>query len=132
MSDYQTVNSDNIYKAIGRSILNYAASVWTSFLSATKWRKLKTMENKALMIANGCMRMTNIKHLHEETKVLRVRAHNTFFKLLHVQAVADTINGYEPFRFLGEHPRDTYNEERLQPRHASSILAQIDRGEAPH
>ena len=42
------------YKASGRSLLNSAAPIWISFLSATQWRALQTSQ-----------KMTSIDHPHE-------------------------------------------------------------------
>ena len=64
------------YKAVGRSLLNYAAPIWTSFLSDTQWRALQTTQNNVLRIATGCVKMTSIDHLHQESCMLIVRKHN--------------------------------------------------------
>lgn len=62
-----------MYKANYRSLLNYTVPVWTSFLSDTQWWTLQTTQYKALCIANDCFMMTNVYHLHEETRMLPVR-----------------------------------------------------------
>ena len=36
-------------------------------------QKLQTIQNSALCIATGCVKMTPIDHLHEETKMLPVQ-----------------------------------------------------------
>ena len=64
------------YKAIGRSVLNYAAPIWSPNLSDTNWRNLQVKQNAALRIATGDTRMAPIKHLHAETKILHVKEHN--------------------------------------------------------
>ena len=61
------------YKAIGRSVLNYAAPVWTPNLSDTNWKFLQRKQNVALRAATGCVRMTPIEHIHQETKILPVK-----------------------------------------------------------
>lgn len=63
------------YKAIGRSVLNYAAPIWTPNLSETNWNHLQTAQNNALRIATGCTRMTQVEHLHDETNILPVKEH---------------------------------------------------------
>ena len=64
------------YKAIGRSVLNYAAPVWTPNLSDTNWKFLQRRQNVALRAATGCVRMTPIEHIHQETKILPVKEHS--------------------------------------------------------
>ena len=58
------------YKAIERSLLNYVAPIWISFLTDTQWRAVQTSQNNALRKATGCVKMTSIDHLHEETSML--------------------------------------------------------------
>ena len=65
----------NTYKAIGQSVLNYCCPIWTPSLSATSWQGLQTAQNSALRIATGCHLMTDIDHLHHETKVMKVKPH---------------------------------------------------------
>ena len=63
------------YKAIGQSVLNYCCPIWTPSLSATSWKDLQTAQNAALRVATGCHLMTDIDHLHHETKIMRVKPH---------------------------------------------------------
>ena len=65
----------NTYKAIGQSTLNYCAPIWTPSISNTNWNKLQTSQNSALRIATGCHLMSDIDHLHQETKIMKVRPH---------------------------------------------------------
>ena len=64
------------YKAIGRSVLNYAAPVWTPYLSVTRERELQTVQNAALRTITGCHLMSPETHLHAETKILPIKDHN--------------------------------------------------------
>lgn len=74
------------YKAIGRSFLNYAALVWTLFLCDTKWWGLQKAENNAYRITTGCVMMTNVDHLQEESGILLVRQHNMLLTRLFLMA----------------------------------------------
>ena len=65
----------NTYKATGQSHLNYCCPLWTPSLSKTSWDELQVAQNHALRVATGCHRMSNIDHLHDETKVMKVRDH---------------------------------------------------------
>lgn len=64
------------YKSICRSTLEYGLPVWGPAISETSWDKLQTVQNQALRIATGCHLMSNIDHLHQETKVLPLKAHS--------------------------------------------------------
>lgn len=66
-----------VYKAITRSVIEYAAPAWTPTLSETSWKTLQVQQNEGLRIATGCLKMTAIDHLHQETRVLPVKEHCT-------------------------------------------------------
>ena len=70
------------YKAVGRSILNYAP-VWSPNLHDTNYRKIQYTQNEALRIATGCHKMSSIEHLHTETEMLRVREHSELLSVLY-------------------------------------------------
>ena len=57
------------YKAMGRSIINNAASK----LDDTNYRSIQYTPNEALRIATGCHKMSSIDHLHAEAKLLKAR-----------------------------------------------------------
>ena len=73
------------YKAGRRSIINYAAPVWSPNLHDTNYRKIKCTQNEALRIATGCHMMSSIDHLHTEAEMLNVREHS---ELLSAQNLA--------------------------------------------
>ena len=64
------------YKSICRSTLEYGSPVWGPAISETSWDKLQRIQNQALRISSGCHMMSDIDHLHQETKVLPLRAHS--------------------------------------------------------
>ena len=68
-----------IYKAVGRSIINYAAPVWSTNLCDKNNRNIQYTQNEALRIATGCHKMSSVDHLHVEAKMLKVREHCTVF-----------------------------------------------------
>ena len=70
------------YKAVGRSIINYAAPVCSPNLHDTNYRKIQYTQNEALRIATGCHTMSSIDHLHTEAEMLKVREHS---ELLYAQ-----------------------------------------------
>ena len=73
------------YKAVGRSIINYAALVWSPNLHDTNYRKIQYTENEALRIATGCHKMSSVDHLHTEAEMLKVKEHT---ELLSAQYLA--------------------------------------------
>ena len=64
-----------IYKAVGRSIINYAAPVCSLNLHYTIYRNIQYTQNEALRIATGCHKMSSIDHLHKEADILKVKEH---------------------------------------------------------
>ena len=64
------------YKAIGRSVANYGAPVWSTNASATSIGKIQIAQNEALRIATGSHKMSSIDHLHNETEMLTVKQHS--------------------------------------------------------
>ena len=64
------------YKAIGRSVANYGAPVWSTNASVTSIGKIQIAQNEALRIATGSHKMSSIDHLHNETEMLTVKQHS--------------------------------------------------------
>ena len=65
------------YKAIIRTVLEYAAPIWSPIISETSWKKLQVVQNHALRIITGCLTKSSETHLHRETKVLPIKPHST-------------------------------------------------------
>ena len=61
------------YKSVGRSIINYAAPVWSPNLHDTNYWKIQYTQNETLRIATGCHKMSSIDHLHTEAEMLKVK-----------------------------------------------------------
>ena len=62
------------YKGVvlwGRSIINYAAPVWST-------------QNEALRTATGCHKMSSINHLHTKAEMLKVREHSELLSAQHL------------------------------------------------
>ena len=64
------------YKAVDRSIINYAAPVYSPNLHDTNYRKIQYTQNEALRIATGCHKMSSIDHLQTEAEMLKVKEHS--------------------------------------------------------
>ena len=63
------------YKAVGSSIINYAAPVWSINLRDTNYRNIQYTQNEALRIVTGCHKMSSVDHLHVEAKMWKVGEH---------------------------------------------------------
>ena len=72
-------------KAVGRSIINYAAPVWSPNLHDTNYIKIQYTQNESLRIATGCHKKSSIDHLHTEEEMLKVKEHS---ELLSAQYLA--------------------------------------------
>ena len=58
------------YKAVGRSIINYAEQVWSTNIRDTNYRNIKYTKNAALRISIGCDKMSSVdrRSKHTESK----------------------------------------------------------------
>ena len=64
------------YNALGKSIANYAAPVWSTNASDSSFKKMQTAQNAALRTETGAHEMASIDHLHQESFTLRVKDHS--------------------------------------------------------
>ena len=72
--DKETIVSS--YKAIGQSLTNYCANIYSPDMCDTNWKHIQTAQNTALRIATGCTKKSAISHLHNETKIMPVKEHS--------------------------------------------------------
>ena len=63
------------FKSLIRSLFSYATPVWFPNITASSLDKLQVVQNNALRIATGCVKRTDMHHLHDETQVLPVSHH---------------------------------------------------------
>ena len=80
------------YKALGRSISNYAAPVWSTNASDTSLGKIQHTQNEALRIITGSHKMASIDHLHSETKILPVEGYLNLLSAQYLVHCLDTEN----------------------------------------
>ena len=111
------------YKTIGRSIINYAAPVWSTNLRDTNYSNIQYTQNEAVRIVTCCHKMSGVDHLHIEAKVLKVREHS---ELLFAQYLARCL---EPSNVSNSiTTRDTpkrRRKETLFTRHRSTVEPMI-------
>ena len=77
------------YRALGRSIVNYAAPVWSTNARESNTDTIQRAQNKALRIITSSHKMSSIDHLHSETKMLQVKDH---LNLLSAQYLVQCLN----------------------------------------
>ena len=63
-------------KAVGGSIINYAAPVWSTNIRDTNYRNIQYTQSEALRISTGCHKMSSIDHLHVEAEMMKVSEHS--------------------------------------------------------
>ena len=67
------------YQMLIKPILSYAAPVWFPNAPTTAVSTLQSIQNSAIRIATGSLKMASTDHLHQEASVLPVRAHLSMF-----------------------------------------------------
>ena len=70
------------YNALGKSIANYAAPVWSTNASDSSFKKIQTAQNAALR--TGAHKMASIDHLHKESLKLRVKDNSDMLSALYL------------------------------------------------
>ena len=107
------------YKALGRSIANYAAPVWSTNASDTSLEKIQGTQNEALKIITvRCQK--RIDHLHSETKMLLVKDHLILLSAQYLVHFQDTENVCHHITTMDHPPRDM--KETLFTRHNQTVV----------
>ena len=89
------------YKAISRSIADYAIPIWAASTKKTGFDKRQTSQNTALRIATGCHKMPAVDHLHQEINVLPITNHA---ELLAAQYLAKCLDDDHPCHYITRRP----------------------------
>ena len=93
------------YKAVGRSIADYAAPVWSTNASNTSMEKIQVAQNEALRISTGAHKMSSIDHLHCETQMLKVTEHSDILSAQYLVKCLDHENVCHNITTLDQPPR---------------------------
>ena len=107
------------YKAVGRSIINYVAPVWSPNLHDTNYRKIQYTQNEALRIATGCQKISSIDHLHTEAEMLKVREHSELLSAQYLARCLEPINVCHPITTRAIPERQM--KETLYTRHQNTV-----------
>ena len=78
------------YKALGRPIANYAATVWSTNASESNIGKILRAQNEALRIITSSHKMSIIHHLHSETEMLQIEDHLNLLSAQYLVQCLDT------------------------------------------
>ena len=108
------------YKALGRSIANYAAPVWSINASETNIGKIQRAQNEALRIITGSHKMSSIDHIHSETEMLQVQYHLNLLSAQYLVQCLDTENVCHPITNM-DHPPKKMKETNFS-RHNQTVL----------
>ena len=110
----------NFYKAVRRSIINYAAPVWSTNLRDTNNRNIQYTQNEALRISSGCHKMSSVDHLHAKANVLKVREHSELLSAQHLARCLEPDNANNSIT-RRDTPKRRRMKEPLFTRHRSSV-----------
>ena len=94
------------YKALGRSIANYPAPVWSTNASNTSLGKIQSTQNETLRISTDSHKMSSIDHLHSETKMLLVEDHLNHLSAQYLVHCLDTENVCHHITTMNHPPRE--------------------------
>ena len=81
------------YNTLIRPILTYASPIWSTNASPSGIAKLQAMQNAALCICTGSVKMSPISHLHNETHTLPL---SDKLELLNTQFLAYALQPHHP------------------------------------
>ena len=117
------------YKSLIRSLFTYATPIWFPNTNPTILRRLQTIQNSALRIATGCVKMSAIDHLHAETQVLPVESH---LSLLCSQFLARALQPNHPSHLTVTSPSGPRNKKHtLQSRFLPDVDPYLVDGTIP-
>ena len=109
------------YNALGKSIANYAAPVWST--SDSSFKKIQTAQNAALRTATRAHKMASIDHLHQEALTLRVKDHSD---MLSAQYLVNCLEeDHVSHGITIQEPRPKPMKETLHSRHHSTVLPRL-------
>ena len=111
------------YKALGRSIANYAAPDWRTNASDTSLEKIQRTHNEALRNITGSGNMSSIDHLQSETKMLQVEVHRNLLSVQYLVHCLDTKNVSHHVATMDHPPRAM--KETFFTRHNQTVLPLI-------
>ena len=110
------------YKAIGQSVTNYCAPIWTPTVSHTNWESLQVGQNEALRTITGSYKASSLDHLHAECKIMPVKEHS---ELLSKQFLLATQKPDHPNQCDLDHVPERIMKETLVTRFKEDVSRHV-------
>ena len=119
------------YKATLRSNIEYAIAIWGPIISGNHWNRIQTLQNHALRIATGCVKMSSIDHLHQETQVLPLKEHS---EMLTKQFLTNFQHPEHPGNadILQEQDQNARSKKKTLLEHRETVDALFNRADMPN
>ena len=111
------------YKALGRSIANYTAPVWSTKANNTSLEKIQRTQNEALRIITGSHKMISIDHLYSETKMILGKDHLNLLSAQYLIHCLDTENVCHHINTMDHPPREM--KESLFTMHNQTVVLSL-------
>ena len=108
------------YNALGKSIVSYAAPVWSTDTSDSSLKKIQTAQNADLRTSTGAHKMAGNDHLHQESLTLKVKDHSD---MLSAQYLVNCLEeDHVCHGITTQDPRPRPMKDTLHSRHYSTVL----------
>ena len=108
------------YKALGRSIANYAAPVWSINASKTNIGKIQRTHYDTSRIITGSHKMSSIDHIHSETKMIQAEDQLNLLSAQYLVQCLDTENVCHHITKMDLPPREM--KETIFTGHYQTVL----------
>ena len=117
------------YKSLIRSKFDFAAPVWAPNVKKTPIRRLQSIQNAALRIISGCVKLSAEEHLHTEAKMLSVLQH---LQLLCGQYLASAMRPGHPAHSVVTSPAGPRDmKQTLQSAFIDDVQPYLENGIIP-
>ena len=108
------------YNVLVKSMVNYAAPVWSTNASDSSFKRIQTAQNAALRTATGAHKMASIDHLQQESLKLKVKDHSDMLSAQYLVNCLEEDHISHGITIQESRPI----KETLHSRHHSTVLPQ--------
>ena len=117
------------YKAIGSTVIDYAAPVFSPNLKPSNVLKIQRVQNQCLRVVTGSHSAASLEHLHHETKTLPVSDH---LQMLSRQFLASAFSEQHPSHRIVTAQQGPRNlRHTLTSKHKSTVVPFLRNGILP-
>ena len=110
------------YNALGKSIVSYAAPVWSTNASDSSFKKIDSAEC-GFEDGDRAHKMASIDYLHQESLTLRVKDHSYMFSAQYLVNCLEEVHVCHGI--TTQEPRPRPMKETLHSRHNSTVLPRL-------